>query len=135
MPRDDLVVAKGMRYIQTPQDIWLRPIRTSQQAFRTRELVYPEAVNEREIAIAMQRDRLRFARTTTALELSRQKVEHARAKFYAVKVKNARLSQFRQQLQKERWNRFFGPGTQTPAVQQAQGALTYRLKEVRIRRG
>lgn len=130
MPRDDMVLFKTMRDIKTTKDILPRPIRRSQQVFRTRDLVYP--VDERPIAIALQQERRRFMRQTVALGRSKKKVEHVRAKLYAVREKNHRLTQLRHQLQKERWATMFSAYGEKPAPQEA---LKRRVKEVRIRRG
>lgn len=134
MPRDDLVLVKTMNDIKTSRNIWPRPIRTSQQAFRTRELVYP--VDERAIAIALQQERLRWQRRYPALERQRKGIERSRAKFYQVREKNLRLRQLRYQLQSEFREKYFGPEAGTSALQQQpRKALKPRVKEVRIRRG
>jgi len=130
MPWDDLVFIKTIRDIKNARDIWLRPIRTSQQAFRTRELVYP--VDERPIAVALQQERRRFSRQSAALGRTKKKVERVRAKLYRVKEKNRRLVQLRYQLQDERWASLFTPGAEQAVPQRA---LKRRVKEVRIRRG
>lgn len=130
MPWDDLKFVNTMREIKTSQHIRTRPLKTSQQVFRTRELVYP--VNERPIAIELERERRRFARQTEALGRTKQKVERVRAKLYGVREKNRRLVQLRHQLQEERWASLFSPSSEKPA---AQKALKRRVKEVRIRRG
>lgn len=130
MPWDDLVFIKTMRDIKNARDVWSRPIRTSQQAFRTRELVYP--VDERPIAVALQQERMRFSRQSAALRRTKKKVERARAKLYGVTEKNRRLVQLRYQLQNERWASLFAPGAKQAMPQRP---LKRRVKEVRIRRG
>ena len=130
MPWDDLVCVKTMNDIRTSRDVRTRPLKTSQQVFRTRELVYP--VNERPITIALEQERRRFAKQTEALSCTKKKVEHVRAKLYGVREKNRRLVQLRYQLQKERWASVFSSSAQKP---EPQNVLKGRVKEVRIRRG
>ena len=133
MPRDDLKFVRTMRDVKTSRDIWPRPIRTSQQAFRTRELVYP--VNEQAIAIALQQERLRWERRGPPLKRQERGIERSRAKLYQARVKNLRLTKFRHQLQKEFWEKFLAPGAGRLTLQQPQKALNRRVKEVKIRRG
>ena len=130
MPWDDLKIIKRMTDVRTSRDIWPRPIRTSQQIFRTRDLIYP--VDERPIAIALQQERRRFMRQSASLGRTKKKVEHVRAKLYAVREKNRRLTQLRHQLQKERWASLFSPHAEKPAPQKT---LQRHVKEIRIRRG
>jgi len=132
MPRDNQLFVKTMNDIKTSRDIWPRPIRTSQQAFRTRELIYP--VDERPIAIALQQERLKWQKRHPALERQTMGIERSRAKFYQVREKNLRLLKLRYQLQREFREKYFGPGAGMPALPQPQKAK-HRVKEVRIRRG
>lgn len=130
MPWDNLKFIRTMREIKTVRDIRSKPMRTSQQVFRTKDLIYP--VDERPIAVALQQERRRFMRQAVGLGRSKKKLEHVRAKLYAVREKNSRLMQLRHQLQKERWADMCAGGGHTP---EPQTALKTRVKEVRIRRG
>jgi hypothetical protein len=130
MPWDNLKFVRTMRDIKTSQDVVRSPLRTSQQVFRTRDLVYP--VDQNAIAIELQRERRRFMRQTTALERTKKKVEHVRAKLYGVTEKNRRLMQLRHQLQQERWASLFSPYGEKAAPQKT---LQRHVKEIRIRRG
>jgi hypothetical protein len=134
-----MLFPKTIHDVKTSRDIRRRPGRLSQQVFRKRALVYPlNPIDQNKIAIELQREGQRFRRQEEALERSRKRIEGVRAKLYAAYEKNHRLTQFRHQLQKERWERL-GPGgsgaSQTVTEQPtARKPLKHRIKQVRIRR-
>lgn len=131
MPSDDMLRPKTMHDVKTSRDVRLRPIKSSQQVFRTRDLIYP--VDEHKIAIELLKEKRRFVRQAGSLARMKKKIEHTRAKLYDVRERNRRLVSFRYQLQKERWaGQSVGEVQETP---EAKKSSTPRVRTVRIRRG
>lgn len=107
MKRETFLFTKTMRDIKTGWDISRESqgkITTTAKLMRGGREVQPK-INPREVAMALEQEKRRFARQCTALEKGRKKVEEYREKLAGIIEKNKRLMALRHALQKQYWSR------------------------------
>lgn len=107
MKRDTFLFSKTMRDIKTGWDIARGSqgkIKTTAKLMRGGKEIQPK-INPRQVAVALEQEKRRFARQCEALERGRKKVEAYRAKLAGTIDKNKNLMALRNDLQKQYWSR------------------------------
>jgi hypothetical protein len=107
MKNETFLFTRTMRDIKTGFDIARKrdgKIKTTAQLMRGNKQIQPK-LNERQVAIALEQEKRRFARQREALERGRKKVNAYREKLAGTIEKNKRIMALRAELQKQYWKR------------------------------
>ena len=107
MKRETFLFTRTMRDIKTGWDLSRESqgkIKTTADIMRGGKKIQPK-VNERQVAIALEQEKRRFARQYEAIERGRKKVNAYREKLAGTLEKNRRLMTLRYDLQKQYWKR------------------------------
>ena len=107
MKRETQLFTKTIRDIKTGFDMARRgrtKVKTTAHLMRGGKEIQPK-INERQVAVTLEKERRRFARQCEALEKGRKKITNFREKLAGIVEKNRRLMALRHDLEKQYWKR------------------------------
>lgn len=107
MKRETFLFTRTMRDIKTGWDISREKegkIKTTAKLMRGGMEIQPK-INPRQVALALEQEKRRFARQMESLEKGRKKVQAYREKLAGIIEKNQKLMALRHDLQKQYWAR------------------------------
>lgn len=111
MKRETFLFTKTMRDIKTGWDISREgqgKVKTTAELMRGGREVQPK-IDQRAVAVALEKEKRRFARQLEVLEKGRKKVNTFREKLAGTIEKNRQLMELRYNLQKQYWAREDAP--------------------------